>query len=229
VRRCRVFKAVPSSRSFLLVLCAIFAAVFVALGIAPHDRQTWLLENALVALTCVVAFLLRGHFTPSRRAAVLLLVFLCLHEVGAHYSYSKVPYDRWFEALTGTGLNELLGFERNHFDRLLHFGAGLWLTRLLRELLSTFSRLSELGARIGALAAVMSASMVYELIEWGAAAIFSDGLGAAYLGTQGDSWDAHKDMALASLGSLLALIDRGLFKPDHAGTSTSARSASAAA
>jgi putative membrane protein len=196
----------------LLTLCGIFAAVFAALAISPHDRQTWLLENALVLLACAAAFLLRGHFTPSRRAAVLLLAFMCLHEVGAHYSYSKVPYDRWFEALTGHGLNELLGLHRNHFDRLVHFAAGLLLTRLLRELLHTFSNLGELGARIGALAAVMSASMVYELIEWGAAALFGGGLGAAYLGTQGDAWDAHKDMALATLGSLLALFDRGLFQ-----------------
>ena len=52
----------------------------------------------------------------------------------------------------------------------------------------------------------MSTSMLYELIEWGAAELFGGDLGAAFLGTQGDIWDAHKDMALASLGALLAML-----------------------
>lgn len=191
----------------------MFAAL---LGIAPKDRATWALENALVVLLGIVAFALRRKFVPSRRASLLLFIFLCLHEVGSHYTYSKVPYDSWFEALTGTSLNDLLGFKRNHYDRFLHFCGGLLLTRLLREFIQRFSPLGDLGARVGALGAVMSASLIYELIEWGAAATFGDGTGTAYLGTQGDPWDAQKDMALATLGSVIALLDRGLFRKSAA-------------
>lgn len=200
----------PFAHRSLLALWLVFAALWAALAIAPHDREAWALENVLVVLLGVVAWSLRDRIRLSSRAHVLLFAFLCLHAVGSHYTYSNVPYDGWFEALTGRRLNALLGFERNHYDRLVHFAGGLLLTRPIRELLATFSRLSDLGGRIAALGAVMSASMLYELIEWGAAALFGEGLGLAFLGTQGDVWDAHKDMALATLGSLLAIVDRGL-------------------
>lgn len=202
----------PFAHRSLLALWLVFVALWAALAIAPHDREAWALENVLVLLFGVVAWGLRHRLQLSRRAHVLLFVFMCLHAVGTHYTYSEVPYDGAFEALTGRRLNPLLGFERNHYDRLVHFAGGLLLTRPIREVLRTFSRLSDLGARIAALSAVMSASMLYELIEWGAAALFGGGLGAAFLGTQGDVWDAHKDMALASLGSLLAIVDRGLLR-----------------
>jgi len=194
---------------FYWTLTAIFAVVFVASGLAPLDRTTWLLENALVLLAGVAIWVLRKRFAPSRRAATLLFVFMCLHELGAHYTYSKVPYDAWLDSLTGHTLKDLLGFKRNHYDRLVHFGGGLLLAPLLRELLLRFSRLSDWGARLAAVSVVMSASLVYELIEWAAASLFGEGVGAAYLGTQGDTWDAQKDMALATLGGILAMLALG--------------------
>jgi putative membrane protein len=193
------------SRRFHVVLWSVFALWFVLLAIRPNDRSTWLLENALVALFFVALWFVRHAFVPSRRATLLIFVFLFLHEIGSHYTYSEVPYDRWLDALTGHTLRELLGFKRNHYDRLLHFAAGLLLAPVLRELFLKTSRLGDFGARVAALGAVMSASLVYELIEWGAAALFGDGVGTAYLGTQGDSWDAQKDMALATLGALITL------------------------
>ena len=184
-------------------LIAVFLLIWLALAISPHDRATWALENVLVLLTGVSLFVLRRRFQPSAGAATLLFVFLSLHEVGAHYTYSEVPYDAWFQALTGERLSVLLGFSRNHYDRLLHFAGGLLLTPLIRELLATFSRLGAMGRSAAALSVVMSASMIYELIEWGAAEAFGKEVGAAYLGTQGDEWDAHKDMALATLGAII--------------------------
>jgi putative membrane protein len=52
----------------------------------------------------------------------------------------------------------------------------------------------------------MATSMLFELFEWGAAELFGGDLGVAYLGTQGDVWDAHKDMALAALGAVIAML-----------------------
>lgn len=193
------------TRRFHLVLWSLFAMWFALLAVQPLDRSTWLLENALVLLLFVVLWFARRQFAPSRRASLLLFVFLCMHEVGSHYTYSKVPYDGWLEALSGHTLRELLGFERNHYDRLLHFSGGLLLAPVLRELFLKTSRLGDFGARVAALGAVMSASLVYELIEWGAAAVFGGGTGEAYLGTQGDTWDAQKDMALATLGAMITL------------------------
>ncbi len=193
-------------RRFQWSVWLTFAVVWAALAVAPFDRATWALENALVVMFAIVAWFVRDRFAPSRVATILLFVFLCLHEVGAHYTYSKVPYDRWCELVSGHTLSDLLGMERNHYDRFVHFAAGALVAPLLRELLLAWSALRDLGARLGSLAAVMSASLVYELIEWFAASVFGEGTGAAYLGTQGDTWDAQKDMALASLGALLALL-----------------------
>jgi putative membrane protein len=102
-------------------------------------------------------------------------------------------------------LNELLGWERNHFDRLTHFCYGLLLAYPIREV---FLRVADVRGFWGyflPLDFTMSTSMLYELIEWAAAEVFGGELGMAYLGTQGDVWDAHKDMALASLGAVIAM------------------------
>ena len=142
----------------------------------------------------------------SRVSYTLIFLFLCLHTVGAHYTYSLVPYDAWFEALTGRTLSSLTGWERNHFDRLVHFSYGLLLAYPAREV---FLRVADVRGFWGyflPLDVVMATSMLYELIEWGAASLFGGDLGTAYLGTQGDPWDAQKDMALATLGAVLAML-----------------------
>ncbi len=136
----------------------------------------------------------------------LIFVFMCLHQVGAHYTYAEVPYDAWFERLTGTTFNDLVGWERNNFDRVVHFLYGLLLAYPIREV---FLRVADVRGFWGyflPLDLTMSTSMLFELVEWGAAEVFGGDLGQAYLGTQGDVWDAHKDMALASLGALIAML-----------------------
>jgi putative membrane protein len=117
-----------------------------------------------------------------------------------------VPYDSWFEALTGRRLNALLGWERNHFDRMVHFSYGLLLAYPVREMFLRVAALRGFWGYFFPLDITMSTSMLYELIEWGAAVAFGGELGQAFLGTQGDVWDAHKDMALASTGALLAML-----------------------
>jgi putative membrane protein len=187
----------------LFAALAVFAAL---LGIAPHDRSDWILENALLVLG--VGFLLATHrrLPLSRISYTFLFLFLCLHTIGAHYTYSLVPYDAWCEALTGRTLASFTGWERNHFDRLVHFSYGLLLAYPAREV---FLRVADVRGFWGyflPLDVVMATSMLYELIEWGAASLFGGELGAAYLGTQGDPWDAHKDMALATVGATLAML-----------------------
>jgi putative membrane protein len=117
-----------------------------------------------------------------------------------------VPYDAWFRSLTGVSFNGLVGWERNNFDRVVHFSYGLLLAYPIREM---FLRVADVRGFWGyflPLDLTMSTSMLFELIEWGAAEAFGGDLGQAYLGTQGDVWDAHKDMALASLGALIAML-----------------------
>ncbi len=196
-------------RQFLLLLAVLLGIEFVVLAFSPHDRKDWLLENALVVIFAAAMFLSYRRLTLSRISYFLIFLFLSLHLVGAHYTYSEVPYDAWFEGLTGRTLNSLLGWERNNFDRVVHFGYGLLLAYPIREVFLRVIRLRGFWSYFFPLDITMSTSMLYELIEWGAAALFGGDLGQAYLGTQGDVWDAHKDMALASLGALIAMLATG--------------------
>jgi len=193
-------------RQLLVLLGALLAIEFVILAIAPHDRKDWMLENALVVL--FVGFMVGTYrkLTLSRISYLLIFVFLSVHMIGAHYTYALVPYNDWFRAVTGGSLNELLGWERNNFDRVVHFLYGLLLAYPVREVFLRVARLRGFWGYFFPLDITMSTSMLYELIEWGAAAVFGGELGQAYLGTQGDVWDAHKDMALASAGALIAMM-----------------------
>ena len=194
-----------SGRRYVWALAALFAVYWVALAIHPLDRGTWLLESALSVVAVGVLFALRRPLPFSRVSYTLIFAFLCLHTLGAHYTYSQVPYDAWFEQLSGRTFNSLVGWERNNFDRVVHFAYGLLLAYPVREV---FLRVADARGFWGyflPLDLTMSSSMLYELIEWGAAATFGGGVGQAYLGTQGDEWDAHADMALASVGALLAM------------------------
>jgi putative membrane protein len=193
-------------RRYLLVLSLVFAVWWALLAIRPSDRNTWLLENALAVAGAVLIIGYHRKLLLSRISYTLIFVFMCLHQVGAHFSYAEVPYDAWFQSLTGRSFNETVGWERNNFDRVVHFCYGLLLAYPVREV---FLRVADVRGFWGyflPLDLTMSTSMLFELIEWGAAELFGGDLGAAYLGTQGDIWDAHKDMALASLGALTAML-----------------------
>lgn len=192
-------------RRYPMLLAVPFFALWVALAIDPHDRADWALENALVVVFVVALAMSLKTLPLSRVSYSLIFLFLCLHEVGAHYTYSEVPYDSWFRSFAGVSLNELMGWERNHFDRFIHFSYGLLLAYPVREL---FLRVAEVRGFWGyflPLDVTMSSSALFELFEWGAAEFFGGDLGIAYLGTQGDVWDAQKDMALASIGAAIAM------------------------
>ncbi len=196
-------------RGFLLLLGVLFAIEFIVLAISPHDRKDWLLENALVVV--LVGFMAGTYrkLTLSRLSYFLIYVFLSLHLIGAHYTYSLVPYDEGFRTLTGGSLNEWLGWERNNFDRVMHFSYGLLLAYPVREVFLRVAQLRGFWGYFFPLDITLSTSMLYELIEWGAAVFFGGDLGQAFLGTQGDVWDAHKDMALAGCGALIAMLVTG--------------------
>ena len=195
-----------SHRRYLLILGVLFFIEFSILAIDPHYRQDWMLENALVILFIIVLAISYKYFLLSRISYTLIFIFLCLHEIGAHYTYAEVPYDQWFLSLTGHSFNELVGWERNNFDRVIHFSYGLLLAYPIREVFQRIADVSGFWGYFLPLDLTMSTSMAFELIEWGAAEYFGGDLGMAYLGTQGDVWDGHKDMALASLGALFAMM-----------------------
>jgi len=192
---------------FPLILLAIYAVFWIALAIKPLDREDWLLENALVFITIPLLVLTYRNLRFSNFSYALLFVFFVLHEVGAHYTYAKVPYDQWFQALTGNTLNSVFGFTRNHYDRVIHFSYGLLMVPPTLELLrAKNAEGSGIWRFIVPLFFLHCQAGIFEMIEWVAAEVFGGDLGVAYLGTQGDVWDAHKDMALAGLGTIIGLI-----------------------
>jgi len=193
-------------RPFVLGLLAAFAAIWTALALAPWYRQDWLLENMLVF--AALPLLAWGYRTLpfTRGTYACLFVFLVLHAIGAHYTYSEVPYDRAFEAVTGASLNALLGWERNHYDRMVHFLYGLLVTPAAIEILQARAAPRGLWRWLLPVCFMMSHSVLYEMIEWLAAEVFGGDLGQAYLGTQGDVWDAQKDSLLATAGSVASVI-----------------------
>jgi putative membrane protein len=191
---------------YLGLLAAAYFCFWLLLDVNPLYPQDWLLENLLIFMAVPVIIASVRWFRLSDLSYTLIFIFLCLHTLGAHYTYAEVPYDRWMQALTGHSLSDLLGWQRNHYDRLVHFCYGLLLAYPIREIFMRFVDVRGFLTYFLPLDLTMSTSMLYELLEWGAAEIFGGDLGMAYLGTQGDVWDAHKDMALASLGALIAML-----------------------
>ena len=194
----------PSSDRWPLALLIAFAVVFVALGIAPRYRQDWLLENLLVLVAVPLLVVTHRRLRFSNFAYGCLFLFLVLHEVGAHYTYSEVPWRDWLAALTGGDGADQAG--RNHYDRVVHFAYGLLIMPAVREFMAARMPAQGLWIWLMPVLFVMSHSVIYELVEWVAAVVFGGDLGVAYLGTQGDEWDAQKDMALAAAGAVCGLL-----------------------
>lgn len=174
-----------------------YGVLWIALAVAPKYRADWLLENLLVFATVPALVLTYRRFPFSTLAYALMAAFLALHQVGAHYTYSEVPLGFWAK--------ERWGLSRNHYDRVVHFAFGLLMSQPTLELIARTTRARRwLG--ILAFSAVFAMSAVFEILEWWVAALTHPELGTAYLGTQGDVWDAQKDSSLAALGSVLYLL-----------------------
>ena len=192
-------------RIYLGTLAILLAALWVPLAFHPYDRADWWLENALLFVGVTVLVATHRVFPLSKISYTTLFVFLCLHTIGAHYTYAEVPYDAAWRQLTGYSLNEALGWERNNFDRVVHFCYGLLLAYPIREVFLRIANVRGFWGYFLPLDLTMSTSALFELIEWGAVLVVGGDLGQAYLGTQGDEWDAHKDMALATLGAVISM------------------------
>jgi len=192
-------------RRFCLILTLLFAAVWILLAIEPHDRSDWALENVLVVAAGFALFFSYKHLLLSRISYAMIFVFLCLHALGSHWTYSLVPYDQAFELISGQSFNELVGWQRNQYDRIVHFAYGLLLAYPIRELFLRVAQVKGFWGYFLPVVLTMASSMIYELVEWAAAEVFASELGIAFVGAQGDIWDAQKDMWLATLGALISM------------------------
>lgn len=181
---------------FPAFLLGLYVLLFACLAIAPFDRPTWFVENlTIVIIVGTLLVLWWQGIRFSNTAYALMSVLIYLHTIGGHFTFARVPFD-W--------VTDFFGFERNHYDRIAHFSVGfyafaiaewLWAKRLVRHGLLLFTY---------PVFAIATVAMSYELIEWVFAVNVAPEAGAAYLGSQGDIWDAQKDMLADTLGALLA-------------------------
>lgn len=181
----------------LMALLLTYGLFWMWLAINPIDRHDWFLENILtVGFVTVLLFTYR-RFAFSLPSYCLIAVFLILHAIGAHYTYAEVPFGYW--------LQHTLDLSRNPFDRIAHFGYGVLLVYPFRELLVRLAGVKGLWSYYLPVSGILAQSGLFEVVEAFVAMIVSPELGSMYLGTQGDEWDAQKDMAVAFIGSILTM------------------------
>ena len=139
----------------------------------------------------------------SNSSVACIIVFFVLHTIGGRYTYTSVPYEDWTRSLFGTSLNEIFGWKRNHYDRLVHLSYGLLAVLPTREFLERHLNIGPRLALYIAVESVIAVSAIYELFEWFLSIVLAGPLAADYNGQQGDVWDAQKDMGLAAVGALI--------------------------
>lgn len=196
----------PSFRQngFLHALLLWLTGLWLVTAIEPFDRRDWLLENLLVFIYAALLIATYRRFAFSNLSYGLFGIFLSLHLVGAHYTYSEAPFGFW--------LQDLFGLSRNHYDRIVHFTFGLLIAYPFREFLLCVAGVRRAWSYVLVIALVLGFSGFYEALEGLVATIVSPELGMAYLGTQGDVWDAQKDTALALCGSVVAMAVTWLYE-----------------
>ena len=180
------------------ILLLVFVAFWIWAAINPKYPHDWLLENYLVFIFIPAILIIGRYFKLSNVSYTLITIFMVLHVIGSHYTYAEVPF--------GDTLQSWLGANRNMYDRLVHFSYGFLLAYPMREIFMRLAKVKGFWSYYLPLDITLSFSALYELIEWLTAASVNSAAGLAFLGSQGDIWDAQKDMAMAGIGALLAMI-----------------------
>ncbi len=184
----------------LLLACGVAS-------IQPLEFSSYLLHQ-LGTLLFVIGLLvptMKGWVSTVSFAGAIL--FLLLHVLGAHYLYSYVPYNDWLISLFGWDLNASMGWSRNMYDRLVHLMYGVLLYPFFFDVMRRcFAQAGQRALALLVIQFVMASSVVYEFIEWWIALGMSPEDAENYNGQQGDIWDAHADMAWATVGSMLSAV-----------------------
>ena len=190
-------KRVAFKKNRLLLLCSgIFIIFWISTFIGTTDIANWFLENALVFIFLGVLTGTYKRLQFSDLSYLLIFIYLMLHIYGAKHTYAENPFGYW--------LQDVFETSRNHYDRIVHFSFGFLLAYPMRELFLNGFKFPTWVAWLLPIEITLSVSGFYELIEWGVADILFREQGAAYLGTQGDIWDAQKDIFLAFSGAIVA-------------------------
>ena len=175
-----------------------FCIVWGVLAFNVSYRNEWIIENLLTIPFVVLLLVVSRWFRMSKITYSLIYLYMFLHIIGSHYTYAEVPFGFWLE--------NFLGITRNHYDRIVHFSFGFLLAYPVREVFVRVGKYKGIWALFAPILFVFGMSAFYEILEWWVALVFGGDLGVAYLGTQGDVWDAQKDIFLAGIGSILAMM-----------------------
>ena len=193
-----------AKNTYPYALAAIFLSVFAWLALAPASRSVWIAEVIPVVIVFTLLLVSFPAFRFSNTAYSLMAVWLFWHTIGGHYTFANVPF-RW--------VSDFIGSERNHFDRIGHFSVGFYAYPMMEWLLRK-RHCGIVTASFFALFFVMSIAAGYEIIEWWYAAAEGGEAGVEFLGSQGDIWDAQKDMLADTLGAIAAIALYWLVRPD---------------
>lgn len=179
---------------FLLVLLGILLIETVWSFTHAYDMQVWWTEYASALFLMLLFGLTYKKFQFSNLSYFVIFFFCFLQIIGACYTFERVPFEH---------VTQFFGFARNHYDRVAHFTigvSGLLVSEFVwrKKIVSSFK-----WAALTGIIFIMALANFWELIEWTYAEIDGGTAGAAFLGSQGDIWDAQKDMLMDTLGSLL--------------------------
>ena len=194
-----------SSRSLWLWILVTLLATVGSFWQAPFPSELRMQHVPTVIGLFALGITVRRNWL-GHRSVICLLLFLWLHILGARWIYSYVPYDRWAEWLTGQSLSARMGWERNHYDRLVHWASGVLFVPPIEELLERHGLRGRTFAALLSICVVLAIGAAYEVAEWQVAVIFAPEYAEAYNGQQGDPWDPQKDLALAGLGAVMCEV-----------------------
>jgi putative membrane protein len=178
-------------------LFLVYSGLFAVLAVAPHDRTVWWAENIPILLIVALLAATYRSFPFSNMGYVMMSCLVYLHTVGGHFTFELVPFDF---------VTDLFGFERNHYDRISHFSAGFYAWPAAELLLRRKWVTSRWVLFLFPIFFIFTVASVYEIIEWLFAVLSDPDAGAAFLGSQGDAWDAQKDMLADGLGAFFAVF-----------------------
>ncbi len=173
-----------------------FLLIWINTFIGTTNVTNWLLENTLTIIFLLFLIVTYKKYSFSDVTYLLVCIYLCLHVYGSKYTYAENPF--------GYYLKDVFQLQRNPYDRIVHFSFGFLLAYPMREMFLKWLKYPKLVSWILPIEITLSISAFYELIEWAVADIFFKSQGDAYLGTQGDIWDAQKDICVALLGAIIS-------------------------
>jgi putative membrane protein len=185
------------------LLLTLYTLLFAILAIEPYNREVWFAEVLPVMIVVILLVATYHKFRFSNFAYFFMWLFICVHTIGAHYTFELVPFEWGNQFLSQLGLTELFPEGRNNFDRISHFLVGVFAYPIVELSLRLAWVNKKAIAFFFALFALGFWAALYEIIEMAYAILSNPEAGSAFLGSQGDPWDAQRDMLMDILGALL--------------------------